>query len=66
MVCATSMATPMVAGLVGVMRSMDPKFTSEEAFTILHETGTKIPDTPMVGRLINAEADLKRTMRIES
>ncbi len=62
----TSMATPMVAGLVGVMRSMDPKLTSEEAFTILHETGTEIPDTPVVGRLINAEAALKRTMRIKS
>ncbi|MCY3630595.1 MAG: S8 family serine peptidase [Bacteroidota bacterium] len=62
----TSMATPVVAGLMGVMRSMNPELTSEEAYTILHETGTEIPDTPLVGRLMNAEAALKSAMGIES
>ena len=52
----TSMATPMVTGLLGVMRSLNPKLTAEQAYTILHETGTTVADSPQVGRVINAEA----------
>lgn len=55
----TSMATPMVAGLLGVMRAIHPNLTAEEAYTILHETGTVVEDTERVGRVINAEAALK-------
>ena len=58
----TSMATPVVAGLIGVMRSMNPELTADQAYTILHETGTEIFDTPMVGRVINAGAALERTL----
>ena len=54
----TSMATPMVTGLLGVMRSLNPKLTAEQAYTILHETGTTIADSPQVGRVINAEASI--------
>ena len=54
----TSMATPMVTGLLGVMRSLNPKLTAEQAYTILHETGTTVADSPRVGRVINAEAAL--------
>jgi len=56
----TSMATPVVAGLIGVMRSMNPDLTLDQAYTILHQTGTEVADTPVVGRVINASAALNR------
>ena len=59
----TSMATPVVTGLLGVMRSMNPELTTDEAYLILHETGTEVPDTPEIGRLINAASALERNMR---
>lgn len=54
----TSMATPMVSGLIGVMRALRPDLSAEDAYTILHETGTTVADSPRVGRVINAEAAL--------
>ena len=59
----TSMATPVVTGLLGVMKSMNPELTTDEAYLILHETATEVTDTPVVGRVINAAAALERTMR---
>jgi len=56
----TSMATPIVAGLAGVMISINPKLTSDHIYTILHETGVEISDTPMVGRMINAVNAIKQ------
>jgi len=55
----TSMATPVVTGLLGLMRSIDPVLTATEAYNILHETGTEVEDTPQVGRVINAEEAVK-------
>ena len=60
----TSMATPIVAGLAGVMLSINPKLTSDHVYTILHETGMEISDTPMVGRLINAENAIERAKNV--
>ncbi|MCY4224831.1 MAG: S8 family serine peptidase [Bacteroidetes bacterium] len=60
----TSMATPIVAGLVAVMLSINPKLTSDDIYTILHETGREISDTPLVGRLINAENAIERAKNI--
>jgi thermitase len=53
------MAAPAVSGLLGVLRALDPDLTAEEAYRILHETGTTIEASPQVGRLINAEAALR-------
>ncbi len=61
----TSMATPVVSGLVGIMRSMNPEISQDQVYSILHETGTEVPDTPIVGRIVNAEAALQRTMETE-
>lgn len=58
----TSMATPLVAGLIGVMRSMNPELTSDQAYGILHETGTIVSDSSLVGRVINARVALERSM----
>lgn len=55
----TSMATPVVTGLLGTMRAVHPALTASEAYAILHETGTEVEDTPAVGRLVNAAAALK-------
>ncbi|HMB91767.1 MAG TPA: S8 family serine peptidase [Rhodothermales bacterium] len=52
----TSMATPVVSGLVGVMRAINPNLTADEAYRILHETGTTVAASDQVGRVINAEA----------
>jgi thermitase len=52
----TSMATPVVSGLVGVMRAINPNLTAEDAYLILHETGTTVAASDQVGRVVNAEA----------
>lgn len=59
----TSMATPVITGLLGVMRALAPDLSSEEAYVILHETGTAVDDTPQVGRIINAEAAIVALLR---
>jgi thermitase len=52
----TSMATPLVAGLIGSMRALQPELTAEETYEILKRTGREVEDTPRVGRVIDAEA----------
>lgn len=49
----TSMATPIVAGLLGILRSLDPSMDSAEAYKLLHDTGIKIKDREKVGRMIH-------------
>jgi len=50
----TSMATPMVAGLVGLMKSIKPDITTKEVFEILSDTGKKLADGADTGRMIQA------------
>ena len=50
----TSMATPLVAGLLGVMRSLNPSITADDAYRILHETGQSGADVDRTGRIIHA------------
>lgn len=52
----TSMSTPVVSGLLGVMRSLDPGLSADHAWTILQQTGHDVVDTAQIGRLIDAEA----------
>lgn len=49
----TSMATPIVAGLVGMLKSFQPDLTTEQAYEILKSTGTKVKDSGKVGKVIN-------------
>ncbi len=51
----TSMATPLVAGLIGALRALDPSLTAERTFEILHETGQELSDSRRIGRLVDAE-----------
>lgn len=48
----TSMATPYVAGLVGLMKSIQPDLTTKEVYKILNETGKDTKNTAQTGKLI--------------
>lgn len=48
----TSMATPFVAGTLGLMRALRPGLTAEQAYQLLHETGSAGPDAGKVGRTV--------------
>jgi len=48
----TSMSTPYVAGLVGIMKSINSDLTTKEAFEILNDSGTATKDVKQIGRLI--------------
>jgi thermitase len=48
----TSMATPYVAGLLGVMKSIKPELDTKTAYEILRKTGKKTQQTQQSGRLI--------------
>ncbi|MBK8563240.1 MAG: S8 family serine peptidase [Saprospiraceae bacterium] len=52
----TSMATPYVAGLLGLMKSLKPDLTTKEAYKILNETGAETKNTKETGRLIQPSA----------
>ncbi|MDX1907304.1 MAG: S8 family serine peptidase [Bacteroidia bacterium] len=59
----TSMATPIVAGLVGMMRALNPVLTPEQAWQILHDTGMQGRDDTKVGRLIQPLPALEAAIR---
>lgn len=48
----TSMATPYVAGLLGMMKAVNPKMTTQEAYKILTKTGIETTDTEKTGKFI--------------
>jgi len=54
----TSMATPYVSGLVGLLKSQNPKLTTRAVYEILHRTGAETRQTERTGRLIQPEAAL--------
>lgn len=58
----TSMATPMVAGLVGLLKAFRPELTTQQVYTILYETGKSLPDGKSSGRLIQAANALEKIM----
>lgn len=49
----TSMATPYVAGLLGVLKSLKPELNTYDAYQILRGTGIKTQDDALTGKLIN-------------
>ncbi len=56
----TSMATPQVAGLIGLMKSLRPELTTNEAYEILNSTGIPTKDNRKTGRFIQPKAALER------
>ena len=59
----TSMACPFVAGLLGVMKSINPDLTSREAYAILHATGQETSETRVTGRIVQPAAALAAAVR---
>ncbi len=49
----TSMAAPHVSGLIGLMKSIKPSLTTNEAYEILHNTGKSTKNSEETGKLIN-------------
>ena len=48
----TSMATPHVAGLIGLLKSLDPGLKTNEAFELLHQSGLEGSDGKLTGNSI--------------
>jgi len=62
----TSMATPHVAGLVAVMKSLKPELDTRAVFKILENTGMEIEDHYQIGKLIQPVAVIKVLVGEES
>ena len=61
----TSMATPVVSGLLGIMRSLHPALSASQAYAILNETGVTLNDSDKVGRMINADAAINAVLELK-
>lgn len=59
----TSMATPIVAGLLGMMRAYDPDMDAKTAYDLLHSNGKTVKDTDKVGRVIQPKAVLEAVIK---
>ena len=55
----TSMATPVVSGILGIMRALNPEITASQAYNILKETGVDLKDSDKVGLMVNADEAIK-------
>ncbi|MFK7947624.1 MAG: S8 family serine peptidase [Saprospiraceae bacterium] len=55
----TSMATPYVAGLLGLMKSLNPDLTTEQAYKILKSTGVDSGNTELTGKFIQPQKALE-------
>jgi thermitase len=55
----TSMATPLVAGILGVMRSLQPNLTAKDAYLALRTTAVAGPDTDKIGPTVQAGAAVR-------
>ena len=58
----TSMSTPVVSGVIGMMRSFDPDIDEETVWSILASTARSIPDSRRIGNLVDAEAALSAVL----
>lgn len=59
----TSMATPYVSGLVGLLKSLQPDLTTQAAFDILHKTGADTKQPSQTGKLIQPGAAVKELLK---
>ena len=60
----TSMATPIVSGLIGMMRSFDPTLSADQAYKILHESGKEATDNQaQIGKIVQPEQALRQLVK---
>lgn len=59
----TSMACPYVAGLVGIMKSINPEINTKEAYDILNETGKDTKKTNETGKLIQPAKAVSKMLK---
>lgn len=59
----TSMATPYVAGLLGLMKSIRPQLSAKEAYTLLNSTGKDTKNTRETGRLIQPASVVRQLVK---
>ena len=59
----TSMACPFVAGLVGVMKSLDPDLDYRQAYAILKTTGRESSETRVTGPIVQPADALTALLR---
>ncbi len=59
----TSMATPYVSGLIGLMKSIKPNLKTKEAWRILNSTGINTKDTRETGKFIQPDVALSELIR---
>jgi thermitase len=55
----TSMSTPIVSGLAGIMRSLNPDLSVADAYSILKDTGKTVKDSRTIGVMVNAHAAIE-------
>ncbi len=58
----TSMATPYVAGLLGLMKSLRPGLTTKEAYDLLNGSGVKTKSGEETGKLIQPGEAVKKLL----
>jgi thermitase len=56
----TSMATPYVSGLIGLLKAFKPSLTTQEVFQILEKSGKETKNTNLTGKLIQPLAALNQ------
>lgn len=61
----TSMATPYVASLVAIMKSIQPSLSAKEVFLILNSTGIDTQNTLQTGRFIQPKSALENILKIK-
>jgi thermitase len=59
----TSMATPYVAGLAGMLKAINPELTTEELYQILNNSGKELKDGAETGKLIQPLQALQAASR---
>ncbi len=60
----TSMATPYVSGLVGLLKSIQPDLTTKEVYELLNRTGDDTKNTRETGRLIQPAAAVSTLIQL--
>ena len=59
----TSMATPYVAGLAGILKAVNPKLKTKELYKVLNSTGKTTKDNSLTGKMIYPLEALKAVLK---